>query len=214
MRKFIGLTFIVCIFVLSKSYASEENSVNENETIQAEIQNELKLAEADLEDDEDLFMDEGSETAGDWSEDETSDEESNNYAEESTTPEPLPQPPVADPTPTPKASAAKLPERKNLAKPTAKAKPAPTKKASPPKASPKKAQKMATAKNRVPASFKQGFKTTSKTCSLHSKPSAGSQVLLNSKSGKKVWLEGHNESWYKGYHKGGHGYFPASCFNH
>ena len=64
---------------------------------------------------------------------------------------------------------------------------------------------------RNPASFKQGFKTTAKNCTLHAEPNLGSKALLTSSGGKKLWLEGHNESWYKGFYSNGSGYFPAEC---
>jgi len=194
---------------LSLQSNSEELTVKKlYQDLQMEIQKELKLAQAEAEEDEDLFLDEGSDNAGDWTE-ESAEEPMDQAAQpedESSTEEELsaaePAPPVAESQPVAK-------------------KPAPAKKVAPPvakKETPKKTPppaakaKNKTSPKRVPASFKQGFKVTTSECALHSQPSHGSSTILNSKSGKKLWLEYQNETWYKGFHSKGVGYFPASCF--
>ena len=172
-------------------YANDSKWESE-EDVSNQIQNELQMAEADMESDEDLFMDEGDE-GGDWAE-----EEATETAEEETTPTP---PPVAEETPKTMPEPEKLEEPAPAPKPVAEKKPTP-------KAKPK----MKAAKKRVPASFKQGFKVLSKNCNLYTEQNMTSSVILTTTSGKKLWLEGAGSNWYKGYHKNGHGYFPAECF--
>lgn len=157
-----------------------------------EIKKEIHIAEADTEEDEDLFMDDGEESEGeDWAEE--------GESSAATTPEPAKEEPAQE------EIAAEAPKPKPVAKP---AKPAPKKGQA--KLPVKKVKKYT--KARVPASFKQGLKVSNANCSMHASPSDRSPVLLKTDAGKKLWLESANGNWYKGYHKNGHGFFPAHCF--
>ena len=184
--------------MLSTAYA--ENTEQESDkSIHQELQRELKLAEAEMAEDEELFMDEE-----DSSDDEFVDE-GEDIVEEKTEPAPEPAPQETSPHMDPIEEMA---ETKPLPQPVAKKPTKPVPKAKPP--TPKKVVKNST--KRVPASFKQGFKKTGQACHLYAKPNKGSSILLSTPVGKKLWLESAGSNWYKGYHKSGHGYFPADCF--
>ena len=187
MKKIAYFLTTLCMLFGAQTIMAADSSWEAEEDITSEIQQELRLAEADMEEDEDLFMDGEDEEVGDWADDETDE-----VAEE---PAPAPAP-VAEEKPAPAPA------------PVAK-KPAPAPKPVAKKPAPKPMKK---SKKRVPASFKQGFKVTGTSCNLYSKPNMGSGVILTTGPGKKLWLESENANFYKGYHKSGHGYFPADCF--
>jgi hypothetical protein len=202
-EKIILFLFVFC---LSNSLMAKDTKDLSN--IDPELQRELNLAEADVNEDEDLFMDDGEDKGEDWSDEEPTDvaEEPSPDAEE--VPDSIPVENASneeESTPEPKAAPVTPPAPKKVAPkkaPIAKVK----------KETPAHKQVSKKSKARVPASFKQGFKTPSSDCSLYSEPNTNSKVILSTKGGKKIWLEGVNETWYKGFHKGGHGYFPSSCF--
>ncbi len=176
---------LLVLFGLQYVQASDASSSG----LSSDIQEELRLAEADMEEDEDLFMDEGADDGEDWTE-----EESEEVAEESS------PAPALEPPPEPLVE----PEAQEHVEKIADAKPTPK---------PVAAAPAAKSNARVPASFKQGFKVSNSACVLHKEPDSDSSVILTSKDGKRLWLEAVDASWYKGFYRKGYGYFPASCFD-
>lgn len=204
MKKIVLFLSLLIITLSTKSVFAYDTSWAEQDKITKELQDEIRLAEAEMDGDEELFADDAEESnsGDDWAEEEsTSDDD----VAETTTPTPNPEPmeEVAE-EPIPKPMPA--PVKKHV-------QPAPTKMAKTlPKAKIKAPAKKQKDNSRVPASFKQGFKMSKSTCDLHSEPNNGSSVILKTDAGKKLWLEAANPNWYKGYHKSGFGYFPANCF--
>ncbi len=89
----------------------------------------------------------------------------------------------------------------------AKAEPVETKKAEPTKMQPTKVQK-----ERVPASAaKNGYFVFANACDMKSSPSSESKSVGNVAKGKKLWLDSHNDQWFKAYKKSGTAYVPANC---
>jgi hypothetical protein len=88
----------------------------------------------------------------------------------------------------------------------AKTEPVETKKAEP-KMQPAKVQK-----ERVPASAaKNGYFVFASACDMKSSPSSDSKSVGNVAKGKKLWLDSHNDQWFKAYKKSGTAYVPANC---
>jgi outer membrane biosynthesis protein TonB len=185
---------ILSLILMTASVNAADDQWETEEDITSAIQQEITLAEADMEEDEALFADDDEDDGGgDWAEDEL-EEPTNNAA----TQEPAPAPaPTKAPAPAPAPA-----EEVVMDAPAEEETPV---EESQPEPAPKKMV-------RVPASFKQGFKVANSNCPLYSEATENSPKILNTKEGRKLWVEAHNENWYKGYHKGGHGYFEASCF--
>ncbi|MCB9027393.1 MAG: hypothetical protein H6625_13815 [Bdellovibrionaceae bacterium] len=204
MKHIVLFLSLLVITLSTKSVLANNKFLDAKDKIAKELQYEIRLAEADMDEDEELFSDDAEDTnsGGDWAEEESLD---GDVAETTPTPSPEPMEEIAEepapkPMPNPVKKHIPTPPKKTPNKPVAK------------KVQPKVQAKNPVGNSRVPASFKQGFKVSKTSCGLHSEPNNGSSVILTTGSGKKLWLETANKGWYKGYHKDGFGYFPANCF--
>lgn len=75
------------------------------------------------------------------------------------------------------------------------------------------AKEKASADRKPASNTKNGFYNLSSNCMMKSQPDAGSEDMGSASSGKKLWLDVHDNNWFKAYKKSGTVYISSSCVN-